>query len=114
MGVGIKHIAIKDKLEVGADYTLMRANGEISVSTAANEPPFPDLWTSRDGLKLYATYRLKDNVSLRAGYWYEHYESDDWALDGVAPATISNVLTFGQLAPQYRVHVFAASVRYKF
>jgi MtrB/PioB family decaheme-associated outer membrane protein len=114
LGVGIKHVAIKDKLEVGADYTLMRTEGVISVSTAANEPPFPNLETSRNGLKLYATYRLKDNVSLRAGYWYEHYESDDWALDGVAPATISNVLTFGQLAPQYRVHVIAMSVRYKF
>jgi MtrB/PioB family decaheme-associated outer membrane protein len=114
LGVGIKHIAIKNKLEVGADYTLMRTTGEISVSTAANERPFPDLSSSRNSLKLYATYRLKDNVSLRAGYWYERYESDDWALDGVAPDTISNVLTFGQLAPQYRVHVFAASVRYKF
>lgn len=113
-GVGIKHIAIKDKLEVGADYTVMRTKGAISVGTAANEPPFPDLATSRDSLKLYATYRLKDNVSLRAGYWYEHYESDDWALDGVTPDTIPNVLTFGQIPPQYRVHVIAMSVRYKF
>jgi MtrB/PioB family decaheme-associated outer membrane protein len=113
-GVGVKHIAIKDKLELGADFTVTRTKGAIAVSTAASEPAFPDLSTSREGLKLYATYRLKDNVSLRAGYWYERYESDDWALDGVAPATISNVLTLGQLAPQYRVHVFAASVRYKF
>jgi hypothetical protein len=113
-GVGVKHIAIKDKLEIGADFTVTRSKGAISVTTAANEPAFPDLSTSRDSLRLYATYRLKDNVALRAGYWYERYESDDWALDGVAPATISNVLTFGQLAPQYRVHVFAASVRYKF
>jgi MtrB/PioB family decaheme-associated outer membrane protein len=113
-GVGVKHIAIKDKLEIGADFTVTRSKGAISVITAANEPAFPDLSTSRDSLRLYATYRLKDNVALRAGYWYERYESDDWALDGVAPATISNVLTLGQLAPQYRVHVFAASVRYKF
>ena len=114
VGVGVKHVAIKDKLEVGADYTFTQSKGAISVNTAANEPAFPDISTSRNSLKLYVNYRLKDNVSLRAGYWYERYDSDDWALDGVTPDTIPNVLTFGQLAPQYRVHVIAMSVRYKF
>jgi len=113
-GVGVKHVAIKDKLEVGADYTVTRSNGAISVSTAANEPAFPDISTSRDSLKLYATYRIKDNVSLRAGYWYERYDSNTWALAGVTPDTIPNVLTFGLQPPQYHVHVIAMSVRYKF
>jgi MtrB/PioB family decaheme-associated outer membrane protein len=113
-GVGVKHVAIKDKLEFGADYTVTRSDGAISVNTAANEPAFPDISTSRDSLKLYATYRIKDNVSLRAGYWYERYESDSWALAGVTPATIPNVLTFGLQPPQYTVHVIAVSVRYKF
>jgi len=114
VGVGVKHVAIKDKLEVGADYTFTRSKGAISVNTAANEPAFPDISTSRNSLKLYANYRLKDNVSLRAGYWYERYDSDAWALAGVTPDTIPNVLTFGQQPPQYRVHVIAMSVRYKF
>lgn len=113
-GVGVKHILIKDKFEIGADYTYTRSKGEISVNTAGNEPPFPNLSTRRDSVKLYANYHLKDNVTLRAGYWYERYDSDDWALDGVAPDTISNVLTFGQIPPHYRVHVIAMSVRYKF
>ena len=113
-GVGVKHILIKDKLEVGADYTYTRSKGAISVATAANEPPFPNLSTRRDSVKLYANYRVKDNVTLRAGYWYERYESDDWALDGVRSDTIPNVLTFGQLSPHYRAHVIAMSVRYKF
>jgi len=113
-GVGVKHVPIKDKLEIGADYTVTRSKGAISVNSAANEPAFPDLSTSRDSLKLYATYRIKDNVSLRAGYWYERYDSDSWALAGVTPNTISNVLTFGQQPPQYHVHVIAMSVRYNF
>ena len=113
-GAGVKHIVIKDKLDVGVDYTVTRSKGAISVSTAANEPAFPDLSTRRDSVKLYANYHLKDNVTLRAGYWYERYSSDSWALDGVTPCTISNVLTFGQQSPQYHVHVIAMSVRYKF
>ena len=113
-GVGVKHIVIKGKLDVGADYTYTRSKGAINVSTAANEPAFPDLSTRRDSVKLYANYRLKDNVTLRAGYWYESYSSDSWALDGVTPDTIPNVLTFGQQPPQYHVHVIAMSVRYNF
>jgi len=35
-------------------------------------------------------------------------------LDGVAPNTIPNVLTFGNQAPNYNVNVIALSVRYKF
>lgn len=113
-GVGVKHVAIKNKLELGADYTVTRSKGAIAVSTAANEPAFPDLSTSRDSLRLHATYRIKENVSLRAGYWYERYDSYNWALAGVAPDTIPNVLTFGLQPPQYDVHVIAMSVRYKF
>ncbi len=114
LGVGIKHVALQGKLEVGADFTVTETRGAISVVTVANEPAFPDLTTSRDSLKLYANYRLKDNLSLRAGYWYERYDSANWALDGVAPDTIPNVLTLGQLSPQYRVHLIALSARYKF
>jgi MtrB/PioB family decaheme-associated outer membrane protein len=114
LGIGAKHVAIKDKLEVGADYTVMRSKGEIRVTTAANDPAFPDMTTSRDTLRLYATYRVKEHVSLRAGYWYERYDSATWALAGVTPATIPNVLTLGQQSPQYDVHVIALSAKYKF
>ena len=53
-------------------------------------------------------------LSLRLSYWYEDYRSDDWALDGVAPATIGNVLAFGQESPSYNINVVALSGRYEF
>jgi len=114
LGIGVRHVVTKDKFDIGADYTVTRSQGAISVSTGAPDPAFPDLSTSRDSLKLYANYRIKDNVALRAGYWYERYDSENWMLSGVTPGTIPNVLTFGEQSPMYRVHVIAASVRYKF
>lgn len=114
VGIGVKHAAIKDKLDVGADYTVTRSRSEISVNTGAADPAFPDLSTSLRGLRLYAIYRLKDNVSLNGGYWYERYDSKNWMLDGVAPDTIPTVLTFGEQPPRYHVHVIRLSVRYKF
>ena len=114
IGIGVKHAAIKDKLDVGADYTVTRSRSEISVKTAASDPAFPNLSTSLRGLRLYATYRLKDNVSLNGGYWYERYDTRNWMLDGVTPSTIPTVLTFGEQPPRYHVHVIRVAVRYKF
>jgi MtrB/PioB family decaheme-associated outer membrane protein len=113
-GIGLKHAAIKDKLDIGADYSVTRSRGEINVNTGVSDPAFPQLTTSLNSLKLYANYRLKDNLSLQAGYWYERYDSKDWMLDGVTPNTIPNVLALGLQAPQYRVNVIRLSVRYKF
>src|SRR5450759_149808 len=114
VGLGVKHKVIENTLDVGADYAYARSKGEIIVSNGLSGPSFPNLSTSLNSLKLYATYRLKDNVSLQAGYWYERYDSKDWMLDGVAPGTIPNVLALGLQPPQYRVNVIRLSVRYKF
>jgi MtrB/PioB family decaheme-associated outer membrane protein len=113
-GLGVRHTVKKDKLEVGADYTLSRSEGEVMVITAVPTTPFPDLTTKLNSLKLYATYRLKKNLSLNAAYWYETYDSDDWQLDGVTPSTIPNVLAFGETSPSYNVSVISLSARYKF
>ena len=112
--IGLKHVAIKDKLDIGADYGSSRSKGEISVNTGALNPAFPNLSTTLDSLKLYASYRLKDNVSLQASYWHERYDSNNWMLDGVAPGTIPNVLALGEQAPRYSVNVFRLALRYKF
>jgi len=113
-GLGVKYAAIPDKLDIGADYGITRSRSEINVNTGASNPAFPHVTAKLDSLKLYATYRLKENMSLQAGYWYERYDSRDWMLDGVASDTIPNVLTLGLQAPQYHVNVVRLSLRYKF
>ncbi len=113
-GIGVKHQLIKDKLDVGADYVLARSTGKISVETGAPGAAFPDLKTDLDSVKLYADYRLKDSLTLHTAYWYEHYNSKDWMLDGVYPDTIPNVISFGEQSPHYDVHVVMMSVRYRF
>jgi MtrB/PioB family decaheme-associated outer membrane protein len=114
IGIGVKHAAIKDKLDIGADYTVSRARSDISVNTGASNPAFPNLSTSLDSLKLYAMYRLKDSLSLLGSYWHEHYDTRNWMLDGVTPSTIANVLTFGEQPPRYNVNVVRLAVRYRF
>lgn len=113
-GIGIAHQLIEDKLDVGADYTAIRSTGKIDVDSGTPDPPFPDLKTDLDSLKLYANYRLREDMTLNAAYWYENYNSKDWHLDGVAPDTIPNVLSFGADSPDYEIHVVTLSLRYKF
>jgi hypothetical protein len=114
IGIGVKHAAIKDKLDIGADYTVSRSSSDISVNTGASNPAFPNRSASLDSLKLYANYRLKDNVGLLAGYWYERYDTRDWLLEGVMPGTVPNVLTLGEQPPRYHVNVVRLAVRYRF
>jgi len=109
-GIGVTHVVIKDKLDVGADYFLMRATGEITV----DNDDFPDLKNDRDTVKLYANYQLKESMSLHAAYWYENYDSENWSVAHVNPDTMPGVLAFGEDDQSYDVHVVSLSLRYKF
>jgi hypothetical protein len=44
----------------------------------------------------------------------ETYRTFDWALDNVNVNTLANVITMGDVSPDYTAHVVAASVAFKF
>ena len=113
-GIGVKHVAIPEKLDIGADFTVSRSKSDIAVDNVLGAPPFPNAKTKLETFKLYGTYNLKENVSITGSYQYEHYDTNDWRLDGIGPATISNLLAFGTQSPNYSVNVFRGAVRYKF
>ena len=77
-GIGLKHTLIKDKLDIGADYSVSHSRGEVHVEAGVTAPAFPDVTSNSGSVKLYATYQLKGNISLRGAYWYEHYDSANW------------------------------------
>jgi MtrB/PioB family decaheme-associated outer membrane protein len=114
VGVGLKHLALGDKLELVADLSSARSHSDLAVVTGASVPPFPRVKTALDRVKLQATYRLHDNLSLIGSFWHERYSSDDWHLDGVFPATVPNLLVFGEQAPNYSVNVLRVAVRFRF
>ena len=113
-GLGVKHALIKDKFDIGADYGKSHSQGEVTVASGALAPAFPNLATTMDTIKLHAAYHMKDNITINAGYWYERYDSKNWALEGVAPGTIPNFLYFGDQSPRYKVNALRLSMKYKF
>ena len=114
LGVGVKHAAMANKLDIGADLTISRSHSDVAVDNAPGAAPFPAATTQLDALKLYATYKLKDNLWLTGSYWYEHYDSQDWQLDAITPGTIPNLLALGAQPPRYNVNVLRLALRYRF
>lgn len=114
IGIGVTHVVIEDRLDIGADYTKASSTGKVTVNSGAPAPPFPDLTTDLDSFKIYANYRLSEMLYLKVAFWHEVYDSSDWALDGVSADTIPNLLSFGELSPSYNVNVIKLSMSYKF
>jgi len=110
-GAGLKYTA-GEKFDFGVDYTYSRSKGEILMQGAT--AGFPDLKSELNSAKLYVNFTPKKKLSLRLTYWYESYRSNDWALDNVAPNTISNVLAFGEQSPNYDINVISLAARYQF
>ena len=75
LGLGVKHVAIPNKLDIGADLTVSRARNDVAVDNALAAAPFPTARTKLEALKLYGVYTLKDNLSIAGSYHYEHYDS---------------------------------------
>jgi MtrB/PioB family decaheme-associated outer membrane protein len=113
-GIGLKHTLIEDKLDIGADLTTSHSVGDIRVTTALNEPGFPNIKSDLSSFKIYASYKVKTDLSVHASLWHERYNSRNWAIDGVGPSTIPNVLAFGETSPDYKANVASLSVRYRF
>jgi MtrB/PioB family decaheme-associated outer membrane protein len=114
LGLGLRYAAIKDKLDLGADLVFTRSDNDVEMDTTAGNSLFPTATTSMDSLKIFGTYRLRENLSVTASFWHERYKSQDWRLDGVLPATVTSLLTFGAQPPQYSVNVVRLALRYGF
>lgn len=113
-GIGVVFTALANKLETGLDYYYSKSRGEITVNTSGLASQFPDLETELHGVRFYTEYRKSDALSLRLGYFYERYRLDDWAVEGITPTTIPNVLTLGEPESSYRGNAVALSARYRF
>lgn len=105
---------IHDKINIGANVYASYTRESINVDVGAPGVPFPNN-TFRDvGLRLFANYALSPKSSLRFDYWHERYRTEDWALDGVGPATIVNALMLGITSPNFTVDQVAVSYRFDF
>jgi len=118
VGIGFKIDAITSKLDLGGEYLYSQSIGKIAVMTgpaiATAGTPLPDLKTRLNGINLYAKYRLQNHATLKLNILHQKFDSADWGLDNVVPATTPLVLNTGQLSPRYSVTVIGLSLSYRY
>ena len=112
LGVGVTHLLMENRLEIGADYTVTNSTGKITVDTVSAGEPFPDLTTRLDSIRVYANYRLDESLSLRFAYWHETYDVSDWAIDDLEADTLGNLLAFGEDDGSYSNDVVTMSLAF--
>jgi MtrB/PioB family decaheme-associated outer membrane protein len=105
------------KVDLTLDYTFARSEGAIN--TAVSGPPgaggpFPDLKTELNSLRLGASYAVSDRLRVNVAWSWEDYDSADWQLAGVDPATVPNLLGMGADPYEYSANVIGLSFTYRF
>ncbi|MEZ5566917.1 MAG: MtrB/PioB family decaheme-associated outer membrane protein [Halioglobus sp.] len=108
---------VAPRLSLEMDYSLVSTTAEqdFSSGVAAGLAPsdLPEVDTRLHELDLSGLWQMRDNLAFRLSYRFYYYQSDDWALDGVAVDTIDKVLSFGAENPNEDIHYLGASVVYR-
>jgi MtrB/PioB family decaheme-associated outer membrane protein len=112
--LGLKYPGIIRNLGATFEYTYAKSTGQISNDTGGLESDFPNLETRFHQFKLGLDYPYSKALSLKLGYLFQKYNADDWALDGVSPDTVPNLLSLGADPQNYSNHVVFIGVKYLF
>ena len=89
------------RIDVTLDGVLSDGLGAYATMFEAALSHFPDLVSRHRSFDLRVRHRLKNGVAVVAGIYLERYRARDWAIDGIAPTNIPNVLAAGRSSPLY-------------
>ena len=112
-GAGFRARQIADKFDLQLDYMYSSGRSEITLnSDAAGESRFPNLETNLDYLRLRLAYRRSEKLEFDLNMRYQRFVAEDWALEGVGPATIPVILTMGAQPYDEEVVIVGLGFRY--
>lgn len=112
-GGGLRLNQISEKTNVRLDFTHTAGETAIAVNDAlGGQGAFPDLESDLDSLKLTLNYMHSERLNVDLSLRYESFMTSDWAISGVQPDTIPNVLSLGEDPYDYDVWVLGVSFRY--
>ncbi len=115
VGLGMKSKAILTNLDLDIDYTYASSVGTTKVDSDLRAiDRFPDLESDMNSLRVDFTYHVNNRLDVLFGWWWEKFDTKDWSLKGVQPATIPSLLSLGADPYNYDVNVISLSARYAF
>ena len=102
-----------DDLSLVLGYTYAQGDSKTSIR-GVNAGGFPTVRSQLTGFKADFNYDVTDRLGVVFSWWYERFTSEDWALQGIGPATLPGVLSLGADPYNYRVNYATVSLRYAF
>jgi MtrB/PioB family decaheme-associated outer membrane protein len=96
------------------DYLIAPSYDDTDSTVGSLSQAFPQSWTKLDSTRLQVAYQWTSSLQIHFRYTRETYNSNDWALNGVGPSTIPNLLALGVQPYRDNVNLFGLTVRYDF
>jgi MtrB/PioB family decaheme-associated outer membrane protein len=113
MDVGARWVP-QERWTLTLDYLIAPSYEDTDSSVGGLTQAFPQSWTKLDSTRLEVGYQWTPALQLHFRYTRETYNSNDWALAGVGPATVPNLLALGVQPYRDNVNLFGLTVRYQF
>jgi len=101
--------------DVRLDLNYTRAEGDSNTTiTGVSAGAFPSVSSTLDSFEADFTYGLTDRMDVVFTWRHERFDSEDWAISGIEPATLNTILSLGADPYNYNVNYVTAAVRYYF
>ncbi len=102
-------------IDIGFDYTVSNVSSVIDVTATTFETaPLPELKTDMNSVSAWARFPVGEHASVRMALEASELDTTDFALDGVVPDTLSNVLLLGNSAANYDIFLVSAALTWRF
>jgi MtrB/PioB family decaheme-associated outer membrane protein len=112
-GIGGQWV-VSQRWSLTLDYLHAPSYGDTDSALSGLAQAFPQNWTKLDSARLGVTYHWTPALQLHMRYEHESYNSNDWALDGVGPSTVPNLLALGIQPYRDNVNLIGLTARYQF
>jgi hypothetical protein len=106
--------AMSKRWTVALDYTHAPSYYDTETQVTGLSQPFPENTTRLDNVRLDLRYQWTRAVQMHLLFIHEKYDSSDWALENVGPATVPNLLAFGLQPLNHDVNLVGLTARYEF
>jgi MtrB/PioB family decaheme-associated outer membrane protein len=104
----------QERWNLTLDYLIAPSYDNTDNTVGGLQQAFPQNWTKLESTRFGVIYKWTTAAQIHFQYTREHFNSSDWALNGVGPATVPNLLALGVQPYRDSVNVFGLSVRYQF
>jgi len=113
-GAGIRIRQIADKTDLQLDYIYSDGTSAIAMDSASKGfSQLPDLTSTLNYVRLKLGYQYSERVEFTTRLLYQSFVADDWALQGVGPATMPDVLTLGAQPYDTDQFIFGLGFQYR-